>query len=232
MSDKWTLYDPGRDNPRDFDSRAEAEDKMQDMKALGATDVELYPPGESPTEDAEESQETGKNRTGQRAKAETATTDGGTETIEPEVVDHAETIEDEQEAAEALEAVDELATAPVDADPLSAMPGHFVDNIQGQPTINKKGYCVLAERFGISVTSEPLVRASETDFEYAEWQATATTEDGREYSGTGSAHIAREDGDNPYQLNEHAETRAMKRAVQWATGVGIVGYAEMTGSGQ
>ena len=211
MSEAWILRNNDRGNERECESRAEAEEARDKVISLGASPeaLEIVPPG-------------------QEAKA-----DGGTETVEPEVVDNSTPeIADEAEAEASLEAVDQLQSAPVDADPLTAMPGHFVDVIQGQPTINKKGYCVLAERFGISVTSEPLVRASETDFDYAEWQATATTEDGREYSGTGSAHVARDDGDDPYMLNEHAETRAMKRAVQWATGVGIVGYVEMTGDGQ
>ena len=54
-------------------------------------------------------------------------------------------------------------------------------------------------------------------------------EGGAEYSGFGSAHIDRMDGDDPHLLAELAETRAMKRACAWATGVGITAYSEMTG---
>jgi hypothetical protein len=71
--------------------------------------------------------------------------------------------------------------------------------------------------------------ASETDNEYAEFRAVATTEDGQEYSGFGSAHVERQDGDDPYLLNELAETRAMKRATAWATGVGMTAIEEMRG---
>lgn len=115
-------------------------------------------------------------------------------------------------------------------DPLSVMPSHFVDTIQGVPTINRKGYAVLAEHFGISVTAEPVTLPGETDFEYAEFQATATTHDGQEYSGFGSAHVDRMDGDDPYLLAELAETRAMKRATAWATGVGMTAFSEMSNS--
>jgi hypothetical protein len=115
-------------------------------------------------------------------------------------------------------------------DPLSVMPSHFVDTIQGVPTINRKGYAVLAEHFGISVTAEPVTLPGETDFEYAEFQAVATTHDGQEYSGFGSAHVDRMDGDDPYLLAELAETRAMKRATAWATGVGMTAFSEMSNS--
>jgi len=132
----------------------------------------------------------------------------------------------------------EMQTQPVDVpdrgsniqdDPLNWMPGHFVDDIQGTPAINRKGYAVLAAHYNIGVTAKPIVRASETEFEYAEFQATAVTEDGVEYSGFGSAHVKRMDGDDEYLLNELAETRACKRALALATGVGVVSAEEMRG---
>jgi hypothetical protein len=134
-------------------------------------------------------------------------------------------IETEQEAEPLPESEMQL-----DQDPVNWMPDHFIDTIQGVPTVNRKGYCVIAERYNVSVTSEAKVRASETDFEYAEFEAVAVTEDGRQYSGFGSAHVARQDGDDPYLLNELAETRAMKRAVSWATGVGMTAIEEMQGN--
>jgi hypothetical protein len=115
-------------------------------------------------------------------------------------------------------------------DPLSVMPTHFVDRIQGTPVINRKGYAVLAEHYGIEVVAEPVTLPGATDFEYAEFRAVATTDDGTEYSGFGSAHVDRQDGDDPYLLAELAETRAMKRAVSWATGIGMTAKVEMEGS--
>ena len=89
---------------------------------------------------------------------------------------------------------------------------------------------MLAENYGISVVAEPVTLPSATDFEYAEFQATATTEDGVEYSGFGSAHVDRMDGDDAHLLAELAETRAMKRAVSWATGIGMTAQEEMENS--
>ena len=128
------------------------------------------------------------------------------------------------------EALDAVAEKDIATDPLSVMPKHFVDQVQGVLTINRKGYAVLAEHFNVSVTAEPITLPSETDFEYAEFRAIATTEDGQEYSGFGSAHVNRQDGDDKHLLAELAETRAMKRATAWATGVGITDYTEMSNS--
>jgi len=118
----------------------------------------------------------------------------------------------------------------VDEDPLDYMPSHFVDTIQGTPAINRKGYAVLASHYNIGVKAEPVVRASETEWEYAEFKAVAVTDVGTEYSGFGSAHVDRMDGDDKYLLNELAETRACKRALALATGVGVVSAEEMRGS--
>jgi len=44
---QWTVVDHERGNRRTYDSRAEAEDALDDMSSLGADDVELVPPGET-----------------------------------------------------------------------------------------------------------------------------------------------------------------------------------------
>jgi CRISPR/Cas system-associated exonuclease Cas4 (RecB family) len=113
----------------------------------------------------------------------------------------------------------------VSDDPIEWVPEHFVDEIQGVPAINRKGYAVLAEQYDIEVTREFVSYPSQTEFEYAEATATAVTDDGKEYSGFGSAHIDR--GDDPELLGELAETRAMKRATAWATGVGMTAVSEL-----
>lgn len=119
---------------------------------------------------------------------------------------------------------------PTNKDPVDWLPDGFVDNVHGTQAINRKGYAVLARNNNISVVADPVVRASETDFQTAEFQAIATTEDGCEYSGFGSAHVDRDTrggGDDPYLLNELAETRAIKRALAYATGVGMVSAEEL-----
>jgi len=126
------------------------------------------------------------------------------------------------------EPVGQIDEKQVSEDPVNWMPDHFVDRIQGVPAVNRKGYAVIAEQYGVSVTAEPVTLASETDFEYAEFRAIAE-KDGQEYSGFGSAHISRKDGDDAYLLNELAETRAMKRATSWATGIGMTAISEMKG---
>lgn len=118
----------------------------------------------------------------------------------------------------------------IDQDPVDWMPSHFVDTIQGVPTVNRKGYAVIAAQYDVSVTAEPVTLASETDFEYAEFRAVAETDDGKEYSGFGSAHVDRQDGDDPYLLAELAETRALKRALAYATGMGITAVEELKGT--
>lgn len=118
-------------------------------------------------------------------------------------------------------------TPPLDEDPVDWMPEHFVDEIEGVPTVNRKGYCVIAARYGVGVESTAISLPSDSDFEFAEFKAIATTEDGETYSGFGSAHVDR--GDDKTLLGELAETRAMKRAVAWATGVGLTAMEEMQG---
>jgi len=203
---EFIVRDTDRGNERPCESRSEAEEVAAELRDIvrqsdgNPESVEIVAPGEDDNVDVVEHDETPTEAN----------------TVEPDNVD-----------AEALDAVAEKDIA---TDPLSVMPKHFVDQIQGVPTINRKGYAVLAEHFNVSVTAEPITLPSETDFEYAEFRAVATTEDGQEYSGFGSAHINRQDGDDPHLLAELAETRAMKRATAWATGVGITAYTEMSNS--
>jgi hypothetical protein len=148
-------------------------------------------------------------------------TDGG----EPQSADVVE-VDADAETIDTVDAVD-LENRDVTKDPMQWMPSHFIDEIQGVPAINRKGYAVLAQHCNISVRAEPVTRPAETDFEYAEFQAVAETEDGTEYTGYGSAHVDRDD--DPTLLAELAETRAMKRATAWATGVGMTAVEEMDG---
>lgn len=194
----FTVVDTSRGTERGCQNRSEAEETKSDMVALGANPEDIEI--YAPGE-----------------------TDGG---VEAEIVDQSEEENPVQKPQDQSEDVPE-SPPTIDQDPVNWMPEHFVDEIQGVPTVNRKGYCVIAKQYGVSVTSEPVVRASESDFEFAEFEATAITKDGQTYTGFGSAHISRKDGDDPYLLNELAETRAMKRAVAWATGMGITAIEEM-----
>jgi len=200
---EWIVEDQDTGDKWYKDSRKEAEEAIEEFGDVKNLEIKA-PEGEERaniTEDNAVVQQGGK-------------TDGGTEVVEP------------PEPAENFE--DELPEEPpIDQDPVDWLPQHFVDDIQGVPTVNRKGYCVIAARYGVSVTAEPVTLPSETEFEYAEFRAVATTEDGQEYSGFGSAHVDRQDGDDKHLLAELAETRAMKRATAWATGIGMTAMSEM-----
>ena len=212
MSDRnrvsdWQVYDPGNDNVRAFDGRSRAEDARDDMADLGI-DVEVYPPGESPEGDTE--------------------TDGGEWTPGDDGTPAAVMSDPEPVEADAepiVEVDDELPERNVSDDPLSWMPGHFIDSIDGTPAINRKGFEVLAHHYDISTSSTLEVPPEETGHEYVRVKATAETTDGRTCDAYGSAHVDR--GDDAELLLELADTRARKRALSIATGVGVVAVEEL-----
>lgn len=186
----WVVEDKERGNTTEFDTRGNAEDRMDEL--AGLVDAELY---------------------------EKTASDGGTVDV----------VDDEAQATVDTTPADEIPQSPdVAEDPVNWMPSHFIDHIEGVPAINRKGYAVLAEHYDISVTAEAVTYPSESEFEFAEFEATAVTEDGREYSGFGSAHVDR--GDDKTLLGELAETRAVKRSLAIATGVGMTAIEEMRGS--
>jgi len=203
MSEAWILRDTNRDTERELDSRSEAEDAREDLVGIGADrdDLEIIPPEDNGSDEIVVDADEGDGRT-------------------PEL--------DDRGKPQMPTGNDLPGNKPsVDQDPVDWLPSHFIDNIQGTPTVNRKGYAVIASKYNVSVEAEPVVRASETGFEHAEFRAVATTEHGQTYSGFGSAHVDRQDGDDPYLLNELAETRSMKRAVAWATGVGMTAIEEL-----
>jgi hypothetical protein len=205
----YTIIDHGNENTRTESARNDAEDKAKDLKMMvdDPNDIEVT---QGDYEDYQEYQN-----------------DSDDESEDEPVPVPNESPGDVIDAEPTETAVSNVQNKDISQDPLTVMPSHFVDEIQGVPTINRKGYAVLAEHYGISVTAEPVTLPSETDFEYAEFRAIATTEDGTEYSGFGSAHVDRQDGDDKHLLAELAETRAMKRALSYATGVGMTAATEM-----
>lgn len=117
-------------------------------------------------------------------------------------------------------------------DPLDVLPEYMIDVVEGQPTINKRGYAVIANHFDIVVQAEAITTAGETDHEYAEFVARAWRKaDGPEnaYTGHATARASEDRRSVADNLNEMAETRAMKRAVAWASGVGILAWEELSG---
>jgi hypothetical protein len=141
----------------------------------------------------------------------TVQTDGGDEVVEP------------------IDAPGEgdvtLPERSVGEDPIEWVPEDFVDVIDGTPAINRKGFEVLAHFYDVSVASDLEEAPEDHDFEYCRVKATATTADGRACEAYGSAHTER--GDDPELLLEMADTRARKRALSIATGVGAVAVEEL-----
>lgn len=158
------------------------------------------------------------------------------EAVDPEIVDHSPDDETDSDDSVATAAPDtdasdaELPAEPdVDTDPLTWMPGEFIDQIDGSPAINRKGFAVLKQRYDISVTSEVVVGPEETDHEFARVAAHAEDADGVVSEAHGSASTDR--GDDATLLLELADTRAKKRALSAATGVGMIAVAELQHGG-
>lgn len=197
----WKVTEVDGDRERaDLGSRTEAEEVKEEMEKLGMN-VEIVPPEASP--------------------------DGG-ETKTAEVVDDDETTEQLTNAPKPQGGYDLPDKPRVDQDPLTWMPDEFTDTIEGTVAINRKGFEVLCQHFGVSIKPEVEVSPHETDFEYAQCRAVATTEDGTEYAAYGSAHVDR--GDDSTELLEMADTRSYKRAASRATGVGMLAVEEIQNS--
>jgi hypothetical protein len=204
----FLLKDTSNGNTRECGTRAEAEEKKNDLVALGADPqhIEIVPEGEDAS-DIPNDAEVVDHTDHPDPDAESATeADGGPELVESNGVDLPD-------------------SPPMDTDPLSWIPTDFVDTIDGQPAINRKGFDVLAHHYDISVTTEVRVSPNETGHEYAEVRAVATTAEGIEYAAHGSASVGR--GDDSYLLLEMADTRAAKRATSRATGVGMIAAEEL-----
>jgi len=111
----------------------------------------------------------------------------------------------------------------VDEDPLVWMPDEFTDTIDGSVAINRKGFEVLAHHYSIQCETE--LCSELTANGRVTFKAVATDADGDTYSAFGSA--SNERGDDAGLLVEMADTRAYKRAISRATGVGMVAVSEL-----
>ncbi len=208
----FSVIDHGNDNARAFESRAEAEDKAKNIKMMvnDPSAIEVVQGAYDDYETFEEDSE------GEPAEQD----------LEPEIVDHSPSTDGGQATVQA-EPTESLPDRSVSDDPFEWMPGQFIDDIQGTQAINRKGYAVLSQFYDISVESECVVGPEETEFTYARCEATAVGPDGETYKAHGSAHVDRMDGDDPTLLLELADTRATKRVLAIATGVGAVAVEEL-----
>jgi len=203
MSD-FTLVNHRGEKTKVFDSRATADEKRGDMIGLGA-DPEDFEVEEGAYDTYAEYE---------ASDTEDAETDGGTEVVETdaEVVDESVTEQLPDDGPSVSE------------DPLTWMPKEFIKTVDGTPTITRKGYEVLAHHYDVQGGTEMVVSPVETDMEYAVHKATVMDADGDEYSAYGEAHA----GDNGVEnIVRMSDTRAYKRAVSRATGVGTVAIEEL-----
>jgi hypothetical protein len=144
-------------------------------------------------------------------------TDGGTETSVVEAdTNTTETTQPTQTAAEKLP--DE--PPGIDTDPLEWIPKKFVDKIDGQVAINRMGFEVMAEHFGISCNPE-LVEATEDRVIH---KATAEKPDGTTVTAYGEAHCDEVDREVMVRMSD---TRSYKRAISRATGCGMLAVSEL-----
>ena len=149
-------------------------------------------------------------------------TDGGQHAHPADDLDDVEVVEVGDVETPADAQLDERSVAE---DPLNWVPGSFVDEIDGTQAINRKGFEVLSHFYDVDVHTDLQVPPEDTDHEYCRVKATAVTADGRECEAFGSAHVDRDD--DSYLLLEMADTRARKRALSIATGVGAVAVEEL-----
>jgi len=193
----WIVKDAERGSTRPVDSRAEAEEVADELKSLGA-DVEIIPPNEDNSVEPPQTDAQPVEEPPDEAPPENI----GSDTNGYDLPDDGPS---------------------VDEDPLVWMPDEFTDQIDGSVAINRKGFEVLAHHYDIQCSTD--VCESLTTPDRVVFKATAVDADGDTYSAFGSACEAR--GDDTGLLIEMADTRAYKRAISRATGVGMVAVEEL-----
>lgn len=193
-------------NVREFDTEGDAVDARDTVDDLGGNAV-IFGEGYADLPDAD----------GQ------AGTEPDTVEADAEVVD-VETVEENPPEPD----TETLPDRSVGDDPIEWLQragGQFVDEIDNTMAINRRGFEVLSHFYDIDVYSDLEVAPEENGHEYVRVKATAVTAEGRECEAFGSAHVDR--GDDPELLLEMADTRARKRALSIATGVGAVAVEEL-----
>jgi hypothetical protein len=212
------LKDTERNNTREFDNRSEAEDAKAELVDKAGADPEalVIEVSDSHDTDPELSEEA-------MRKAQT------------EVVKQQETDEKATEPAVSDEDITEVTEEvmddrlpddgpSVDEDPLVWMPDEFTDVVDGTVTINRKGYEVLAHHYDVTGGTDMVVSPVETEMQYAVHKATVTDAEGNVFEAYGEAHATDNGEENIVRMSD---TRAYKRAVSRATGVGTVAIEEL-----
>ena len=200
----WKIRDKDTDRVWQKDSRRECEEAIKDFG--DEMNLEVVSP-----EGSERANVTEDGAVVEQGGKPNASTDGGAEVVNPPEDDVA--------------GYDLPDKPPVDTDPLTWMPKEFTDTIDGTVAINRKGFSVLKQHYDIDCESDCIVGPEENDFTFCRVKAKAVTPEGTTSEAHGSAHVDR--GDDPWLLLEMADTRAKKRAISDATGVGMVAVEEL-----
>jgi len=213
---EYSVVDHGNENIHTFATKQVAHNKasgIKDMDGIDADAIEVVPGDYDDYADFEANHDSDDDTTPPKEDTRDAEIPPNKEHPIPE------------EPPEPDTGIDDLGESLQD-DPLELLPSHMIDTIQGEPAINKRGYAMIAERFGVSVQSRIVVFPWDNEDNRAVARATAETEDGKEYTDYASASV--DDGDMSDQIIELASTRALKRVTGWATGLGIVSYHELS----
>jgi len=251
-TDAWGIYDTTQDNLQLAESKSDAEDRRNDIVALGADPgaIEVRQPGDLPAgrtvtdwcdactaETEHEVQQNGATLVCLEHDGETPEPDGGTagEAVDPEIVDHSpgsdtDTTDTESVATDAP-AADARSTTPqtevVGEDPIEWLEkknGDFVNRIQGTPAISKQGFRYLQQRFGLSTESE-VVETFSDPLGVIVW-ARAELPDGQSAEAHGEGYRSERDVDNN-EVVRYADTRAKNRAISDLTSAGALAVAEL-----
>jgi hypothetical protein len=146
--------------------------------------------------------------------------DGGK--AETHTVEHIESPDNAQREATDYDLPDE--GPRVDEDPLVWMPDEFTDTVDGTTAINRKGFEMIAHHYGIECETEMIVSPIESEYEVVIHKATAVDADGNTHVAYGEAHSSDVPQDVMVRMSD---TRAHKRAISRASGVGMVAVEEL-----
>jgi len=194
-----TLIDHNRDNQKEFESRAEAEEKRNDIISMGASpeDLEIV----SDTSDTA-----------------TEVADGGQDTMEAKPVETPSEPTDTQPID-----VDQLSQNPIDF--LEAVNDEFVNTIKGTPAISKRGFRYIQREFGITTEAE-VVETFDDPTGVIVW-AKASLPNGHSAEAHGEGYLTESMVDDN-EFVRYADTRAKNRALSDLTSAGALAVSELS----
>ena len=196
-----TLIDHNRENEREFETRAQAEEKKNDMVSLGAKPEDLEIVNGVEPEVIKHSED------GETATEPIEKTDGGTQ-AEPKPQTQTD--------------IDALVENPIEW--LRGINSEYVNVVKGTPAISKRGFRYIQSKFEISTESEVVQWVNEPTGVIV-W-AKAELPDGRsaEAHGEGWQFESKVD-DNEFV--RYADTRAKNRALADLTSSGALATEEL-----